>query len=248
MVVGTVAAVAGLAARRRLETLALGIAIVALFAAPAVWSATVFKNANNGTFPGAGPNYLSGASLIGGAPGGAGFGGRPAGGPPSLGAGGRGRPGAPPSRVGGRGFTPPGGGATRVGGVGGGTTSSAAITTALKYVEAHGATKRFGLIVQNEQEAAAAVIAGEPVASMGGFTGRETVLTNSYLARLISRHEARYFLLGGQTGMGGPGGTSNAAVSTITSICKAVSTGTASSSSGTLYDCAGKAAAIADAG
>ena len=80
--------------------------------------------------------------------------------------------------------------------------------------------------MQNEQEAAAAVIAGEPVASMGGFTGRETVLTNSYLARLISRHEARYFLLGGQTGTGGPGGTSNAAVSTITSICKAVSTGT----------------------
>ena len=67
------------------------------------------------------------------------------------------------------------------------------------------------------------MIAGEPVASLGGFTGRETVLTNSYLARLISRGEARYFLLGGQSGVGGPGGTSNAAVSTITSICKAVS-------------------------
>ena len=112
---------------------------------------------------------------------------------------------------------------------------------------AHGATKRFTLVVQSEEEAATAVIAGEPVASMGGFTGRETVLTNSYLARLISRHEARYFLLGGQTGTGGPGGTSNAAVSTITSICKAVSTTTLSTSSGTLYDCAGKAAAIANA-
>jgi hypothetical protein len=238
-VVGTAAALAGLIARRRLETVAMGVAVVALFAAPAVWSSTVFKNANNGTFPGAGPNYLSGASAVGGAPGGAGFG-RRAGGPPAFGGGAR--PGGPPSG-GGRGFATP-----RAGGVGGGTTSAAAITTALEYVEAHGATKRFGLIVQNEQEAAAAVIAGEPVASMGGFTGRETVLTNSYLARLISRHEARYFLLGGQTGMGGPGGTSNAAVSTITSICQAVSTTSVSTSSGTLYDCAGKAAAIANAG
>ena len=132
------------------------------------------------------------------------------------------------------------------------SASTASITTALKYVEAHGATKRFGVIVQNEQEAATAVIAGEPVASLGGFTGRETVLTNAYLSRLISRHEARYFLLGGQSGFGGPGGTSNAAVSTITSICKKVSTGavstsTVSTNTASLYDCAGKAAAIADA-
>jgi 4-amino-4-deoxy-L-arabinose transferase-like glycosyltransferase len=247
VVVGVVAGVVGLLLRRRLETVAIGVAVVALFAAPAVWSSTVFKNANNGTFPGAGPNYLSGASAVGGAPGGVTFGGTRAGGPPTLGRGrgSGGRPGGPPSGRS-RSFTPPAGTTARAGGTGG-TTSSAAITTALKYVESHGATKRFGLIVQNEQEAAAAVIAGEPVASMGGFTGRETVLTNSYLARLISRHEARYFLLGGQTGMGGPGGTSNAAVSTITSICKAVSTTTLSTSSGTLYDCAGKAAAIANA-
>ena len=149
---------------------------------------------------------------------------------------------------------PPGRGGIRTGGgagFGGGAASSASITAALKYVEAHGATKRFGLIVQNEQEAATAVIAGEPVASLGGFTGRETVLTNSYLARLISRGEARYFLLGGQSGVGGPGGTSNAAVSTITSICKAVSitsSGASSGGSATLYDCAGKAEAIASAG
>jgi len=246
VVVGIAAAVVGLVLRRRLETVAMGVAVVALFAAPAVWSSTVFKNANNGTFPGAGPNYLSGASAVGGAAGGISFGGAQAGGRPTFGrGGGGGRPSGPPSGTR-PSFTPPGGGTAQAGGTGG-TTSSAAITAALKYVESHGATKRFGLIVQNEQEAAAAVIAGEPVASMGGFTGRETVLTNSYLARLISRHEARYFLLGGQTGTGGPGGTSNAAVSTITSICKAVSTTTLSTSSGTLYDCAGKAAAIANA-
>ena len=95
-----------------------------------------------------------------------------------------------------------------------------------------------------------------PGLAFGGFTGRETVLTSAYLARLISRHEARYFLLGGQSGAGGPGGTANAAVSTITSICKAVSysavshasTSASSGASATLYDCAGKAEAIASSG
>jgi 4-amino-4-deoxy-L-arabinose transferase-like glycosyltransferase len=246
--VGTAVAVLGLLGlatgvtlgleRRRLATTALGLAVAALFAAPAVWSSTVFKTAVNGVFPGAGPSYLSGQATPGGGPG-------------------RGRPAGP--RPGGAGFAPTGS-APRArrggfgGGFGGGTASTASISAALSYVESHGATRRFGLIVQNEQEAAAAVIAGEPVASLGGFTGRETVLTSSYLARLITRHEARYFLLGGQAGAGGPGGTSNAAVSTITSICKAVTitsstSGSASSgASATLYDCAGKAKAIADAG
>ena len=101
---------------------------------------------------------------------------------------------------------------------------STGIAAALRYVKAHGAASRFGLIVQNEQEAAAYVIKGEPVASMGGFTGRETVLTNAYLARLVRDGEARYFLLGADGGpRGGPGGTSNAAVSTIESACTAVS-------------------------
>jgi glycosyltransferase involved in cell wall biosynthesis len=80
----------------------------------------------------------------------------------------------------------------------------------------------------------------EPVAAMGGFTGGETVLTNAYLARLVRSGQARYFLLGGRGGFG-PGGGSNAAASTIESACRQVST----SSGGTLYDCAGRADAIA---
>ena len=258
VVAGTAAAIVALVAlatgftfgleRRRVAAVALGVAVAALFAAPAVWSSTVFKTAVNGVFPGAGPNYLSGGTGLGG--GGARFGNARPGGGARFG-------GAPPTGRGGSNFGPPSGtrptgGFTRPGGTsragfGGGTASSASITAALKYVETHGATKRFGLIVQNEQEAATAVIAGEPVASLGGFTGRETVLTNAYLARLISRNEARYFLLGGQSGFGGPGGTSNAAVSTITSICKKVSTSAVSTSSATLYDCSGKATAIAAA-
>ena len=83
-----------------------------------------------------------------------------------------------------------------------------------------------------------------PVASIGGFTGRETVLTNAYLAKLISSNEARYFLRGGGGGFGagGPGGGSNAAIQTIESTCTTVS-----AVSG-LYDCAGKADAILASG
>ena len=134
-------------------------------------------------------------------------------------------------------------------GFGGGASTTTAIDTALAYAEKHDPGTRFALVVSSETEAADAIIKGESVAAMAGFTGRETVLTNAFLSRLISTGEARYFLLGSGGGPGGgfagPGGTSNAAVTTITSICKAVTS--VSTSSGTLYDCSGKAAAIAAA-
>jgi 4-amino-4-deoxy-L-arabinose transferase-like glycosyltransferase len=137
------------------------------------------------------------------------------------------------------------------GGFGGGPPGSfisSDVDAALAYVESHGAANRFGLIVSSEQEAAGAVIRGEPVAAMGGFTGRETVLTNDYLARLIRTGEARYFLLGGGGGFAGPGGSSNAAVSTITSTCTAVSGWSSTTTQSTLYDCADRADAIEAAG
>jgi hypothetical protein len=86
------------------------------------------------------------------------------------------------------------------------------------------------------------------VASMGGFTDRETVLTNDFLASLVRAGKARYFLLGGARG--GPGGTSNAAVDTISSTCRrvaALQTSTSGVGGGTLYDCRGKADAISAA-
>jgi hypothetical protein len=129
------------------------------------------------------------------------------------------------------GFGPPGGGFS------GGTAD---VDAALAYVQSHGAATRFPLIVSSEQEAAQYVIAGKPVSSLGGFTGRETVLTNAYLSSLLEKGEARYFLLGGQGGIG-PGGSANAAVSTIESVCTEVPSSTwgGSGSAATLYDCAG---------
>jgi hypothetical protein len=129
-------------------------------------------------------------------------------------------------------------------GPGGPAGGSADVDAALAYAGSHGATKRFVLIVSSEQEAAPYVIAGRPVSSLGGFTGRETVLTSAFLASLVRSGEARYFLLGGQGGIG-PGGAVNAAATTISSLC-AVVPGVGSGA--TLYDCAGKAEAIARSG
>jgi 4-amino-4-deoxy-L-arabinose transferase-like glycosyltransferase len=247
--------------RSLVATGALAVTVATLLVAPAAWSVTTFKSAVDGVFPGAGPDFVSGLGgqtpagglgFLGGRGGGQGFQ-RPTGriGAPPNGFGNPSGRGTPPA---GGTFTPPSGvpgwgrsfGAP--GGFGGGT-GSADFTAALTYVEAHGASARLGLIVQSEQEAASLVVRGEPVAAMGGFTGRETVLTSSYLASLIRSGEARYFLLGGARG--GPGGTSNAAVDTISSTCTKVSASawstSASTGGSTLYDCQGKAADISNA-
>jgi hypothetical protein len=110
---------------------------------------------------------------------------------------------------------------------GGGTSD---LDAALSYAEAHRPGSRYALIVASEEEAADSVVAGDKVAAMGGFTGRETVLGPSYLASLVARGEARYFLLGQ---------TTNATIERVESVCSPVSW----SGSG-LYDCAGKAALL----
>ena len=272
--------------RSRFASLAMAFAVATLLAAPLAWSATTSRSAVNGVFPGAGPNFVSGLGVTGssgmGMPGGGrgGFGpGGPNGRPPFGGA----RPPFSPRANGGQGFAPPAGGmpgqgrlgrggfggGPMAGGLGGGPGAfgnSTDVDAALAYASAHDPGSRWTLIVSNEQEAASYVIKGERVASMGGFTGRETVLTPSYLSRVVSSGEARYFLLGGGGFGGGFGpGSNNAAATTVESVCKAVdletsSTGssasgglttgslsTGNSTSGQLYDCAGKAAELARA-
>jgi 4-amino-4-deoxy-L-arabinose transferase-like glycosyltransferase len=266
--------------RLALSATAIGLAGAAFLVAPAAWSETTLEAPVNGVFPGGGPDFVSGLGtastgrfVFGGGPG---LGGLPGGGrrpgagggftPPGTGSGFAPPTGsvAPPARggfappTGQGGFSPPPGAGSGTGrfaapgGAGsGGAGGASDIAAALTYVEAHGATDRFTLVVSSEQEAASYVVKGENVAAMGGFTGRETVLTNAYLARLVRSGQARYFLLGGSGGFG-PGGGSNAAASTIESACTQVSSSVwnpASSSSGgrTLYDCGGRADAIGNA-
>ncbi len=244
---------------RLLATAALAAGFLTLLAAPAAWAETTLLSPVNGVFPGAGPSFVAG---LGGNRGGTGFPGG-SGGPRG------GRFGRPPGGFGGfRGGPPPGGGGApafprRAGGFPGGYAfrgpggfprgapggfgggDSTEITAALAYAKAHEPGRRWALIVSSEQAAAPFVIKGESVAAMGGFTGRETVLTPSYLSSLVRSGEARYFLLGGGFGFG-PGGSNNDAVTLVTSVCRQVAFG--GSTTGTLYDCAGKASALAAAG
>ena len=235
VVAGSIAAVALLLVpRRRVRSAAVGVAAAALLAAPGAWSQSTWKAAVNGVFPGAGPSFVSGLGTQTRS-----F----AGGPPaSVASRGTGMPGggfAPQGPAAGFGFRPrqrPQGFGGGPGGGGGFGASSSNVDAALAYVRKHGATKRFALVVSSEQEAASYVIAGDAVAAMGGFTGRETVLTPAFLSSLVRNGAARYFLLDGTS--------NNAAVGTVESACTRVSAFT----SGSLYDCAGKADAIAASG
>jgi len=198
----------------RARAAAVAVAVAALLAAPAAWSATTWSFAVNGTFPGAGPSYVSGGGGPGGGPAGfRGFGGRPSGGFQG---------GPPPQQAQGFGFAPRGGfGANALD-----------VQAAVAYVKAHGASTRFGLIVSSQSEAAQYVIDGETVAGIGGFSGREAVVSPSFLASVVADGDARWFLLDGTS--------TNAAERAVASVCTVVSSN--------LYDCAGKAAALASSG
>ncbi len=231
---------------------ALALALGGLLLAPAVWAQSTQRAAIDGVTPGAGPSAVSG--LVAG--GGGGFGGF-GGGRPRGGFGGFGG-GAPPGGGfgGGRGGPPAGGGFGRGGG--GGFGGVGGTTQALTYVTAHGAASRFPLIVAGQQNIASMVAAGGRIAAMGGFTGRETVMSAGAIARLVAAGDARYFLLsdgtafnGGTTGATGAPAAIAASCSTVPAAswgASATTGGFGGGSAGTLYDCRGKADAIRASG
>ncbi|MEA2279658.1 MAG: hypothetical protein QOK21_265 [Solirubrobacteraceae bacterium] len=246
------AAIAGVALaaplRARVRPAVLAAALALLLAAPASWAVETLGHATNGTFPAGGPVS---AELGGGGAAGA-FAGRrsfapPAGGarPPGGGMPGPGRlPGGPRA-----GF----GGAPRTGGPGGGMFGgdAASLSPVIAYAKAHGG----GTIgVSSQSTAAASIIAsGADVAGLGSFSGREGTVSTSWLAAAVRDGRIRWVLDGGGAGRGmandGRAGTT-ALMRTVASTCTAARGATSSSSSaaGTLYDCSGKAAALAAAG
>lgn len=146
-------------------------------------------------------------------------------------------------------------GTRRAGAGGGGDTSLAA---ALAWAKADDPGVTFTIIVNSEQEAAPLIIAGESVAAMGGFTGRETVLAPRLLADLVASGRARYFYLGEVRSLGARG---NASIDLVRSVCAPVAIGDGAGGTGdddrgdgladprrgsgsVLYDCAGQEGAL----
>jgi hypothetical protein len=172
--------------------------------------------------------------------------------------------GLPPGAAAGAGF-----GAGGFGGPMGGAQLSSQVLT---YVKQHGGGT---IAVSSQTSASSAIIAsGAKVAGIGGFSGRESSVSTAWLAQRV-RSGAIRWVLGEQTGTQSlrdlPGDTragSKAAITAVEKVCKKVtvstgagnaSTGTAgtgATSSGTgstagtstsLYDCQGRAGALASA-
>ncbi len=141
-------------------------------------------------------------------------------------------------------------GDARGGPSGGSGTGDAA--SALAWAERNDPGSVWSLVVTSEQEAAPLVIAGGRVAAMGGFTGRETVLSPSLVARLVASGQARHFLIGATRSLSG---TVNPTVALVSSTCAVVPAaswggggpvglGAGGGGGATLYDCAGRAGAL----
>ncbi len=250
---------------RRLAVLSVGVA--ALMAAPATWAAETLGHATSSTFPAGGPASAASAGGPGGFAGpraGRGSGGQAGPGgfappgangaaPPAglFGAGppGASGPGAGGPRAGGPGGAPGGAGGPGGGGFGG---NSAGLQTAIRYAQAHGG----GTIGVSSQSTAAAAILSDHnanVAGLGGFSGRESSVSVSWLANEVRSGHLRWVIVD-QGGGGLPGDTragSSVAMDAVAKACRAISlptSGTSATSTGTtaqtIYDCAGRAGAI----
>ncbi len=145
----------------------------------------------------------------------------------------------------------------------------------LAYVKRHGGGT---IAVSSQTSAASSIIAsGAKVAGIGGFSGRESDVSVTWLAQRVSSGAIRW-VLADQTGLrtGGPGlpgdtrAGSKAAMTAVAKACRKVTLaaattttpaagaaqtaagaagfGSATSGAATLYDCQGRAGAIARAG
>jgi 4-amino-4-deoxy-L-arabinose transferase-like glycosyltransferase len=165
------------------------------------------------------------------------------------GAGGFAGGGAQPAGAGG-GFGGFGGAPGGAGGFGGGDD----LKGVLSYVAKHGGGS---IAVSSQSSAASAIIQSHAnVAGIGGFSGRESDVSVSWLAQEVSTGKIRWVLgeAGGSTrgGFGGgglPGDTragSKVAMSAVAAVCKKVTlSATGSSSTSILYDCQGRSAQLA---
>jgi 4-amino-4-deoxy-L-arabinose transferase-like glycosyltransferase len=271
--VGAVAAVllaVRLSAPIRLDV--IGVALAALLAAPATWAADTLGHATSSTFPAGGPSSAAGGFGGPGArTGGFGGAGRRAlqGG---FGPGGGG--GFAPGAGAGAGFGSPGSGApatTSQGssaiqslfgngsrgrggfGPGGGGmfgANSSELTAASTYAKAHGG----GTIgVESQSSAGDAILSSNAnVAGLGGFSGRESTVSVSWLAMEVRDGRLRYILAqSGGGGFAGTPGDTRQGSTTALSIAEKVGTKVTFTSSGTtvtMYDLKGKASAILAAG
>jgi 4-amino-4-deoxy-L-arabinose transferase-like glycosyltransferase len=142
--------------------------------------------------------------------------------------------GLPNRPAGGAGFAAGGAGGRGGAGFGG---DEASLTEALTYIDAHGGGT---LAVESQSSAATAIIEKDAnVAGIGGFSGRESTVSISWLANEVAAGKIRWVLGGEESGRGLPGDTrkgSSVAIAAAAKVCRKVTlpstTSTVSGTSG----------------
>jgi 4-amino-4-deoxy-L-arabinose transferase-like glycosyltransferase len=261
----------------RYRAAVVAVALAALLAAPSAWAVQTLGHPTSSTFPAGGPESASiggggpggGGGFGGGGPGGGGFGG---GGVRGRGFGGGGAGGGAGTAAGGAPAVVqlfqgsgsstgaasgsatsagafPGAGGGFAGGAGGMFGSDgASLTAAERYVSQHGGGE---IGVSSQSTAASAILDGYTnVAGLGGFSGRESSVTASWIAMEVGEGRLRWVIDDGTSQGGGlPGDTrtgSQAAIDVVAKTCRAV-TLSSSGTTGHMYDCLGRSAALIQA-
>ncbi len=115
----------------------------------------------------------------------------------------------------------------------------------LRYVESHGATRRFALLTVSAPTAAPFVLLGANVSGLAGYSGVDPVLDGPGLARLVERREARYVLLGGEYSTRGGNRATQAVLRTCRELAPFEWRSPVPYAFGlVLFDCAGREAAL----
>jgi hypothetical protein len=142
----------------------------------------------------------------------------------------------------------PGGSRGFGGAPGGSGGDTATLKAAVRYAQAHGG----GTIAVSSQSNAAALIlsANANVAGLGGFSGRESTVSASWLASAVRHGQLRWILAEQNQGPSLRGDTrqgSQAAISLAERVCPAVSVTSTDGTKVKLYDCQGQASNIVQA-
>ncbi|WP_371548590.1 glycosyltransferase family 39 protein [Streptomyces sp. NBC_00554] len=205
--------------RQRLLGFAALAAVVALLAGPAAYSVSAATSAsNNGTNPTAGPSTGGGmgggggGGMGGGAPSGTGSrsGSAPTGtggqsmGEPPAGANGSSSSGSSSTESGteasGAGSGTQSSGGQMGGGAGGGTQVSSEMIT---YLEKNQDGATWLLAVATDQTAASIILeSGQPVISMGGWSGTDNAMTLAKLKSLVKSGQLHYIIISSDGGQG----------------------------------------------
>ena len=129
------------------------------------------------------------------------------------------------------------------------------------YVLSHGPGRRFAVLTGASTVAAPLILLDVRAAAVGGYGGTDPALDARGLARLISRGDARYVLLGGAYFSRGGNAATHAASIACRALAPGIWSGSPSAAGSTsapvrapsdsrlvLYDCAGRSAQIAATG